>query len=162
VAQPYGNLLGEESVKSQWSAHMPMKLLHRIVIIVFLALLAFRLEHHFRIPRSRGFLLEVGKPVPPENCEFVGPLVLHISANHAFRLNSEPEARDQLPGRLTLILEERLQPVLYIHADPEVTVQELAEILEIVRESSDKAQIRLITPGNRKYTCIDTVYGPAA
>jgi biopolymer transport protein ExbD len=141
---------------------MPRKLLRPIVIIVFLAVIAFRLEHHFRMPRSRGFLLEVGKPVPPENCEFVGPLVVHISANHVLRLNSEPQAQDQLSERLTMILKMRLRPVLYVHADPAITVQELAEILEIVTESNDKTQIRLITPGNRKYTCIDTVYGPAA
>jgi biopolymer transport protein ExbD len=142
---------------------MPRKLLHRVVIVVFLAVLIFRLGNHLRAPRSTGFSLEVGNPAPPVNCEFDGtPLVLHISAENALRLNSEPETRDGLSGRLALILKERLQPVLYVHADPEVTVQELAEILELVRESSDKAQIRLITPGNRKYTCIDTVYGPAA
>lgn len=132
------------------------------MVIVFLAVLAFRLEQHFRIPRSRGFLLEVGNPVPPEDCESTVPLVLHISAGRALRLNSETEARDQLAGRLTTILKERLRPVLYVDADREIAVQELAEILEVVRESNDKTQIRLIIPGNRKYTCVDTVYGPAS
>jgi biopolymer transport protein ExbD len=105
--------------------------------------------------------LEVGNPVPPEDCETV-PLVLHISADRGLRLNSEPEAPDQLAGRLSKILKDRLSPVLYVDANLEITAQELAEILEVVGESNDKTQIRLITPGNRKYTCVDTVYGPAS
>jgi len=141
---------------------MRRKFLHRMIIIIFLAVLSIRVEQHFRIPHSAGFLLKVDNPVPPENCELIVPLVLHISANRALRLNLEPEARDQLSGRLTVILKERIRPVLYIDADPEITVQELAELLDVASQSNEKVQIRLITRGNRKYTCVDAVPPPAA
>ncbi|HMD39205.1 MAG TPA: hypothetical protein VKH15_07985 [Candidatus Acidoferrum sp.] len=61
-----------------------------------------------------------------------------------------------------MILKERIRPVLYIDADPEITVQELAELLDVASQSNEKVQIRLITRGNRKYTCVDAVPPPAA
>lgn len=141
---------------------MGRKLVHWIVMIVFLAVLAIRLEQHFRSPQSAGFMLEVGNFTPPENCEFRIPLVLHVSAKRELRLNSEPETRDQLSSRLTQILKERVRPVLYVLADGDLTMQEFAEIVEIARESNNKVQIRLVTAGNRKYSCIDYQAGPAA
>jgi biopolymer transport protein ExbD len=140
---------------------MQRKLFHRIVIIVFLAVLAIRLEQHFRTPNSTGIVTEIGNWLPPENCEFRIPLVIHIAANHALRLNAEPIAYDHLSPRLGMILKERLQPVLYVEADTAITFQEFAEILEAARESNDKIHIRLVTPGNRKYSCIDYQRGPA-
>jgi biopolymer transport protein ExbD len=107
-------------------------------------------------------MLEVGNFTPPENCEFRMPLVLHVSAKRELRLNLEPETREQLSKRLTLILRERIQPVLYVLPDGDLTMQEFAEILELVRESNSNVSIRLITCGNLKYSCIDYQYGPAA
>ena len=141
---------------------MSRKLVHWIVSIVFLAVLAIRLEQHFRSPHSTGFMLEVGNFTPPENCEFRIPLVLHVSATRELRLNSEPETPEQLSKRLALILKGRIQPVLYVLPDRDLTMQEFAEILELVRESNSDVSIRLITRGNRKYSCIDYQYGPAA
>jgi biopolymer transport protein ExbD len=138
-----------------------MKSPHRVVIVVFLAVLAIRLEEHYRSPHSTGVLLEVGNWVPPEDCEFHVPLVLHIAANRTLRLNAEPVAHDHLSARLTMILGERLLPVLYVHADSEITVQEFVEILDAATKSNDKIQIRLVTPGNRKYSCIDAPPIPA-
>jgi biopolymer transport protein ExbD len=144
-----------------WS-DMRRKSFHWAVIIVFFAVLAFQLERHFRSPRSTGFLLEVGSSVPPENCEFNIPLVLHISADRALRLNLEPVPKNRLTERLSLILRERHRPVLYVQIDTEITVQELAEILEAARQSDNNVSFRLVTPGNRKYSCIDYQPGPAA
>jgi biopolymer transport protein ExbD len=106
-------------------------------------------------------MTEIGNWLPPENCEFRIPLVLHIAANHVLRLNAEPIAHDHWSPRLEMILKERLQPVLYVEADTAITFQEFAEILEAARESNDKIHIRLVTPGNRKYSCIDYQRGPA-
>jgi hypothetical protein len=132
------------------------------VIIVFLAVLAIRLDQHFRSPHSTGFLLGVGNSFPAENCELAIPLVLHINANGGLRLNSEPETRDQLSRRLALILKERFQPVLYVFVDGGITMREFSEYLEVARESNDKIQIRMVTPRNRKYSCVDYQPGPAA
>jgi hypothetical protein len=141
---------------------MLRKSLRWALIVVFLAVLAIRLEQHFWSPHSTGVLLEVGNWVPPENCEFHVPLVLHIAADRSLRLNSEPVARDQLSGWLDRILKDRLLPVLYVHVETELTVREFAETLELVRKSNDKIQIRLITPGNRNYSCMDAPSMPAA
>jgi biopolymer transport protein ExbD len=141
---------------------MRRKLLHWVVIVVFLAVLMIRMEQHFRSPHSTGFLLGVGNSVPAEGCELIAPLVLHISANRELRLNSEPETRDQLSSRLAVILRERVRPVLYVLADGDMSIQEFAEYLEIARKSNDKVQVRLVTPGNRKYSCVDYQYGLGA
>jgi hypothetical protein len=113
------------------------KSLHWVVIIVFLAVLAIRLEQHFWSPHSTGMLLEVGNWTPPENCAFHVPLALHIAANRTLHLNSEPAADDQLSGRLRLTLGQRLQPIHYVDADAEITVQGFAEIVELARKSND-------------------------
>lgn len=134
---------------------MLWKSLLRILALVFVAVLAVRIQLHYSRPHATGFLVEVGNSNPPENCEFVVPLVLHISAKHELRLNQEPIDRDHLSARLGLILKERIRPRLYVDSDSEITMQEFAQILDIVRDSSDKTEIRLITQGNRKYSCID-------
>lgn len=131
------------------------KSLFWILALIFVAVLAVRIHVHHSRPHANGFLVEVGNPNPPENCEFVAPLVLHISAKHELRLNQEPIARDHLSARLGLILKERIRPRLYVDADSEITMQEFAQILDLVRDSSDKTEIRLITQGNRKYSCVD-------
>jgi hypothetical protein len=135
--------------------------LHWFIVIVFLAILAIRLEHYFRRPHATGFFLEVGNWVPPEECEFHVPLVLHIAANHTLRLNSESVTPENLSTRLAMILKERFLPVLYVDADKQITMQELAESLAATRKSNDKIHIRLVTPGNREYTCADYQPGSA-
>src|SRR5260370_7507106 len=139
---------------------MHRKSLHRVIVIVFLVALAIRLEQHFRSPRLTGFSLEVGNWVPPENCEFQVPLVLHIAANHSLRLNSESVTPNDLSARLTMILKERSLPVLYVDAGGQITVREFAEFLDAAEQSNDKIHIRLATPGNRKYTCPDSHPSP--
>jgi hypothetical protein len=134
---------------------MRRKSLHWFIVIVFLVVLATRLEQHFGSPHHVGFFLEVGNWVPPEECEFHVPLVLHIGAKRMLRLNSEPVTPDHLSARLAMILKERFLPVLYVDAGREITVQEFAEFLDAARKSNDKIQIRLVTPGNRKYSCRD-------
>jgi biopolymer transport protein ExbD len=151
-----------EASSCKWWSDTRRKSFHWAVIIVFFAVLAFQLERHFRSPRSTGLLLEVGSSVPPENCEFNIPLVLHISADRALRLNLEPVPKNRLTERLSLILRERHRPVLYVQVDTEITVQELAEILEAARQSDNNVSFRLVTPGNRKYSCIDYQREPAA
>jgi hypothetical protein len=140
---------------------MRRKSLHWFIVIVFLVVLAIRLEQHFRSPRFTGFFLEIGNCVLPEECEFHIPLVLHIAANHTLRLNSELVTPDHLSARLAMILKERSLPVLYVDAGAQITVQEFAEFLDAAEKSNDKIHIRLVTPENRKYTCVDYDPGPA-
>jgi len=60
-----------------------------------------------------------------------------------------------------MILKERSLPVLYVDAGGQITVREFAEFLDAAEQSNDKIHIRLVTPGNRKYTCADYQRGPA-
>lgn len=138
---------------------MRRKTFRQAVIFVFFVVLLIRIEQHFRAPHSTGISLKIS--APPENCEFFVPLVLHIAADRTLRLNMEPLTKDQLSQRLALILKERLQPVLYVDSDTQITMQEFVKILELAQESNDKIQIRVVTQGNRKDSCIDVVHGPA-
>jgi hypothetical protein len=54
-----------------------------------------------------------------------------------------------------MILKERIRPVLYIEANSATEMQEFVQILDLVRKVNGKVEPRLITPGNRKYSCID-------
>jgi hypothetical protein len=140
---------------------MNRKTLHWAIVTLLFIVLAIRFEQHFRSPHPKGFFLEVGHWVPPEECELRVPLVLHVAANHTLRLNSESVARDHLSARLAMILKDRFWPVLYVDAAAEITTQEFAEILDSASKSNDRIHIRLVTPGNRKYSCIDVPPTPA-
>jgi len=139
---------------------MRSKLLFWVLIGLFSVVLAFRLKRSYSKPRATGFLLRVGSFDPPENCEFRIPLVLHISKDHTFRLNEEPESPVQLPIRLDMILKERIEPVLYIEGNSGITMQEFVQVLDLVRKTNEKLEVRPITRGNRKDSCIDVHYGP--
>jgi hypothetical protein len=141
---------------------MRSKAIFWILIVIFCVVLAFRLKQFHRRPPTMGFLLRVGNFDPPENCEFSIPLVLHISSDHALRLNHEPESLDQLPLRLETILKERIRPVLYIEANSATEMREFVQILDLVRKANGKVEVRLVTPGNRKYSCIDAPPQPGA
>jgi len=141
---------------------MRSKTLLAVLIVVFCVVLAFRLKQFYSHPRAKGFLLRVGHFSPPENCEFKFPLVLRVSNDHTFRLNDEPENQAQLPLRLDMIVKERIQPALYIEANTEITMQEFVQVLDLIRKTNEKVEVRPITPGNRKDSCIDDLHGPAS
>ena len=88
--------------------------------------------------------------------------MLHFSSDKTFRLNEEPVSRAQLAFQLEMILKQRIQPVLYIGANSEVTMQEFVQVLDLVRKTNEKVEVRPITPGNRTDSCIDVHYGPAS
>lgn len=140
---------------------MRRKLLHWLLTALFLAVLGVRLKQHYSFPHSNGFLLEIGNLTPPDNCEFKIPLVLHVSDDHTLRLNEEPEPRELLRQRLEQILAMRLRPELYIDPDPQVTVQELAKILDLATPSDGSIHLKLVTPANRAQSCVDFRPGPA-
>lgn len=107
-------------------------------------------------------MLQIGSPSPPEDCELKVPLVLHVSTDRALRLGNEAMSLDQLARWLELILRERTQPVLYVDANPEMTMQEFVQILDLVKKANEKVAVRLVTPGNRKYSCTDDPPTPAS
>jgi|SRR5690348_8471124 biopolymer transport protein ExbD len=133
-----------------------------VLIAIFCVVLSFRLQQFYSHPHATGFLLRVGHFSPPENCELKFPLVLHVSSDHTIRLNEEIESRAQLSLRLDMILKERIQPVLYIEGNSEIRMQEFIEVLDLIRKTNEKVEIRPITPGNRKDSCIDVHYGPTS
>lgn len=141
---------------------MRCKLRLWVLIALFSVVLGFRLKRSYSSPRATGFLLRVGNFDPRENCEFKVPLVLHVSNDHKFRLNEEPEGPAQLPLRLGMILKDRIEPVLYVEVNSEIRMQEFVQVLDLVRKTNEKVEIRPILPGNRKDSCIDVHYGPAS
>ena len=137
------------------------KSLFWILIIVSCLVLTFRLKELYPRHHASGFFLNVGDFAPPENCEFRIPLVLHISTDHSLRLNEEPVRVDELPRWLDLIMKQREKPTLYVDGNSEMSMQELIQTLDLVRKINEKIEIRLVTPGNRKESCVDFRPGPA-
>lgn len=141
---------------------MRWKLLFWFLVVIFCAVLSFRIVRPYLRPHATGFMLEVGSPNPPEDCELKVPLMLHVSTDRALRLGNEALSPDQLARWLDLILRERTRPVLYVDANPEMTMQEFVQVLDLVKKTNEKVAVRLITPGNRKYSCIDVPPGRRA
>ena len=141
---------------------MRWKLLFYVLSVVLCVVLAFQIGQSYLHPRAIGFLLKIGNFTPAENCELQVPLVLHVSADRALSLGNEPMSADQVTRWLDMILKERVRPVLYIEANSEITVQQFAQVLDLISKTNKKTEIRIVTPGNRKQSCLDFRPGPAA
>jgi biopolymer transport protein ExbD len=105
-------------------------------------------------------------------------ILLHLSLGNVVALNSEPLPFERLGGDLAAIFGTRAEKVLYFQADNDVAFQDVAEVLDIVRNiryppldhdvpipaelrglgSNMDIHVRLITPGAIATHCMQNCY----
>lgn len=104
---------------------------------------------------SSGFLVHLPPSTSPEDCCGDSSLiVVHVSNENSVRLNSAPITKARLGERLTEIYGLRAEPVLFVRTDPEVSFQQVAEIVDIARGSVRDLHLRLLTPSAQKEACL--------
>jgi biopolymer transport protein ExbD len=71
--------------------------------------------------------------VSPSECGDSSVIVLQISKEHSFRINSETVSSESLRGRLREIYRLRAERVLLVSADPDVSFQEVVGAMDIAQ-----------------------------
>ncbi len=71
-----------------------------------------------------------GAPAPPART-----IVVQLSADGSLQINQETVAADQLGARLFEIFKARAEKVCFIRADPGMEFQEVAKVIEMVRDA---------------------------
>jgi len=107
-------------------------------------------------PASGGF-----RVIPPASMSFAQCdginsriIVLHISKGHFVRINMEPVSENRLSKRLKQIYRERAERVLFVRAEPELTFQQVVQILDIANGSVKDLYISLLTPAAEREPCL--------
>jgi biopolymer transport protein ExbD/biopolymer transport protein TolR len=85
--------------------------------------------------------VEAGVPEDP-----TPPLVLHISADRALRINGTPISSDELPERLRRMFAARTDHVLFFDADDQVNYGFVVEVMDRAREGGAVTIAALTTP----------------
>jgi len=108
-----------------------------------------------------------GVVIPPASMSFVQcdrilsrTIVLHISKGHFVSINMELVSENMLGKRLHVIYRERAERVLFVWAEPEVTIQEVAEVLDLASGSVEDLYVSLVTPAAEREPCL-AIFLPA-
>jgi biopolymer transport protein ExbD len=82
-------------------------------------------------------------------------IVLQISKEHSLTINSERVTRETVGGRLHDIYRVRAERLLLIRADPDVSFQEVARVIDVAQGAVKKnLYVTLIMPGPEKEPCL--------
>jgi biopolymer transport protein ExbD len=130
-----------------------MRLILRIVLIVTAVALGVRAwERHLR--HSTGFYIQLPAHKSQSECGDFDVIVLRMSKEHLLSINSEGISRPALAWQLHNIYSTRAERLLLIRADPELTFQDVAEMMDLAHGAVENLYVTLITPGAEKEPCL--------
>jgi biopolymer transport protein ExbD len=131
-----------------------MRLTLRILLIATAALIiGFRVSKQFS-SRSTGFYIELPAHTSQSQCGDFDVIVLQISKEHSLTINSERVTRETVGGRLHDIYRVRAERLLLIRADPDLSFQEVAGVIDVAQGAVENLYVTLITPGAEKEPCL--------
>ena len=131
-----------------------MRLTLRILLIATAALIiGFRVSKRLS-RRSTGFYIELPAHTSQSQCGDFDAIVLQLSKEHSLTINSEQVTRETVGGRLQDIYRVRAERLLLIRADPDVSFQEVAGVIDVAQGAVKNLYVTLITPGAEKEPCL--------
>jgi biopolymer transport protein ExbD len=131
-----------------------MRLTIRILLIAT-AVLIISLRVSKRLnSKSSGFYVLLPGHVSRSECGDFSLIVLQISKEHSFRINSETVSTESLRGRLREIYRLRAERVLLVSADPDVSFQEVVGAMDIAQGAVTNLYLVLVTPEEEKEPCL--------
>jgi len=77
--------------------------------------------------------LEALVPQPSKNEPPSQPVIVSLDSNHRLKINQEPASLSTLEARLQDIYKTRSERVIYVKADPGVSFEDVAQIIDIAR-----------------------------
>ena len=132
-----------------------MRLTIRILLIAtVLVLLGSRLWKQQHPRSSAGFYIELPAHTSRQNCGDFEVTLLEVSKENVLTINSKPVSRETLPARLSDIYHLRAEGLLLVKADPNLTYQDVANILDVANGAVKNLYITLVTPGAEKEPCL--------
>jgi biopolymer transport protein ExbD len=124
------------------------------ILLVATAVLIFGLRVSKKLTsRPSGFYVEMVAHTSSSECEDYSNIVLQISKEHTFRINSETVLSENLKGRLREIFRPRAERVLLVRADPDVSFQKVVGAIDIAEGAVTNLHVALLTPEAEKEPC---------
>jgi biopolymer transport protein ExbD len=101
-----------------------------------------------------GFYVELPAHVLRHDCGDFNVTILEMSKEKLLTINSEPVPRETLATRLSDIYRLRAERLLLVKADPNLSFQDVASIIDVANGSVENLYVTLVTPGAEKEPCL--------
>ena len=106
------------------------------------------------LPLPTGFYVELPAHVFRDDCGDFDVTILEMSKEKVLTINSKPVPRETLATRLSDIYRLRVERVLLVKADPNLSLQDVASIIDVANGSVKNLYVTLVTPGAEKEPCL--------
>jgi biopolymer transport protein ExbD len=116
------------------------------------AIAGFMTFASFRTPK--GFYVELPAHVFRDNCGDFDLTILEMSKEKLLTINSKPVLRETLATRLSDIYRLRAERLLLVKADPNLSFQDVASIIDVANGSVKNLYVTLVTTGAEKEPCL--------
>jgi biopolymer transport protein ExbD len=103
---------------------------------------------------TTGFYVELPAHVSRDDCGDFDVTILEMSKEKVLTINSKPVPRETLATRLSDIYRLRAERLLLVKADPNLSFQDVASIIDVVNGSVENLYVTLVTPGAEKEPCL--------
>jgi biopolymer transport protein ExbD len=101
-----------------------------------------------------GFYVELPAHVFRDDCGDFDVTILEMSKEKMLTINSKPVPRETLATRLSDIYRLRAERLLLVKADPNLSFQDVASIIDVANGSVENLYVTLVTPGAEKEPCL--------
>lgn len=116
------------------------------------AIAGFMTFASFRTPK--GFYVELPAHVYRDNCGDFDLTILEMSKEKLLTINSKPVLRETLATRLSDLYRLRAERLLLVKANPNLSFQDVASIIDVANGSVKNLYVTLVTPGAEKEPCL--------
>ena len=103
---------------------------------------------------TTGFYVELPAHVFRDDCGDFDVTILEMSKEKVLTINSKPVPRETLATRLSEIYRPRAERLLLVKADPKLSFQDVASIIDVANDSVENLYVTLVTPGAEKEPCL--------
>ena len=132
-----------------------MRLTIRILLVAtVLVLLGCRFWKQYHPRSSAGFYIELPAHTSRQNCGDFEVTLLELTEQNVLTINSTPVSRETLAARLSGIYHLRAENLLLVKANPNLSFQDVASILDAANSSVKNLYVTLVTPGAEREPCL--------
>jgi len=103
---------------------------------------------------TTGFYVELPAHLFRDDCGDFDVTILEMSKEKVLTINSKPVPRETLATRLSEIYRLRAERLLLVKADPNLSFQDVASIIDVANDSVENLYVTLVTPDAEKEPCL--------
>jgi biopolymer transport protein ExbD len=124
-----------------------------LIVLVGLAL-AFTIFLRLTPRRSAGIYVKLPLHVKNSQCGERRDIVMQISDDDTVRINSEAISSESLAESLRERYQVRVERVLFVKADPDVSFQKVIGAIDVARAAVNNLYVALLTPAVEQEPCL--------